>query len=281
MPAPRGGLVDDRLRVVAGLLALAGAAVGVALLAARAAWLGERDVLLLAVRLVLPGLLALGGHLIARRTDVRGPVLLVTLGLLLAPALSVDLLRLVRTGASDLLSVGAPVQHLLGVSAGALAWLRTATVGRVEATLGRLGGFGRATLVGVGVLLALAELYPSVTGPLVGPLQPLLAVLGANAWPTVLAAGAVVLVVVLAARVPPAAGAGAVAALALVTLGQTALLLREVLGGQVVAAPWLWVRLLGGLVLGGLAVHVGRISRADGAATGPGRPRRSADEPGR
>jgi hypothetical protein len=250
------GLVEDRVRLVGGVLALLGAAVGVASLVGRAVVLDERGPLLVAVRLVVPALLATGGHLLARRTDDRGPVLLVALGLLLAPGVSADLVQLSRVGQLHPLALGGLLQSVLGVLAAGAAWLRRETPPREQGALAALGPAGRATMVGAVVALALAELYPSVTGPLVGPLQPLLAVLGADAAPTLLAALGVALIAVLVGRAGPAAGALGLGALAAVTLGQVALLAQDVLAGQVAATVWLWLRLVAGIVVAGVAARL-------------------------
>jgi hypothetical protein len=253
------GLVDDRVRVVAGVLALLASTVGVAALLGRAVVLEERSPLLVAVRLLMPALLALGGHLVARRGDGRGPAMLVALGLLLAPGVSADLAQVARVTDLHPLALGGLLQSALGVLAAALAWLRLETSARERATLARLGPPARALMIGTVVVLALAELYPSVTGPLVGALQPLLVVLGASGLPTVLAALGVALIAVLAGRAEPAAAALALGALAAVTLGQVVLLLEDVLAGQVAATVWFWLRLLGGAVLAVMALQLLRL----------------------
>jgi hypothetical protein len=122
-----------------------------------------------------------------------------------------------------------------------------------------------AVLVGSVVVIALAELYPSVTGPLVGALQPLLVALGPTAWPTLLAALGTALVAVVAARTEPAAAALALGALAVVTLGRTALQFEDVLTGRVAATLWLWVRLLGAAVVAVVAGQLARRARRAGA----------------
>jgi hypothetical protein len=258
----RRGLVDDRLRVVAGVLALLGAAVGVAALSGRAVVLEERSPSLVAVRLLMPALLALGGHLVARREDDRGPAMLVALGLLLAPGVAGDLSYMARVSDVHPLALGGLAQSVLGVLAAALAWLRLGTPARERATMSLLGAPARTLLVGAVAVLALAELYPSVTGPLVGALQPLLVVLGASGVPTVLAALGVALIAVLAGRAEPAAAALALGALGAVTLGQVVLLLEDVLAGQVAATVWFWLRLLGGTVVTAMALRLGRRSSA-------------------
>jgi hypothetical protein len=262
------GLVDDRVRVVAGVLALLAAGVGVASLLGRAVVLDERTPLLVAVRLVTPALLALGGHLLARHVDDRGPALLVALGLLLAPGVSADLVTLLRVGETHPLAVGGLVQSVLGVLAAALAWLRLGTATRERSALSVLGPPARAALIGAVVVLALAELYPSVASPFVGALQPLVLVVGLDGLPTLLAALGVALIAVLTARVEPAAGALALGALAAVTLGQVVLLLGDVLAEQVAATIWLWLRLLGGVLVGTAALRLFRGS--GGAAPSPG-----------
>jgi hypothetical protein len=251
------GLVDDRVRVVAGVLALLAAAVGVVALLGRAVVLEERSPLLVAVRLLMPALLALGGHLVARRRDDRGPAMLVALGLLLAPGVAGDLLYVTRVSDMHPLALGGLAQSTLGVLAAALAWLRLGTPARERSTLVLLGPPTRAVVV-----LALAELYPSVTSPLVGALQPLLVVLGASGFPTVLAALGVALIAVLAGRAEPASAALALGALAAVTLGQVVLLLEDVLAGQVAATVWFWLRLLAGTVVAAMALRLVRLSSA-------------------
>jgi hypothetical protein len=262
------GLVDDRVRLVAGVLALLAAGVGVASLLGRAVVLDERTPLLVAVRLVTPALLALGGHLLARREDDRGPVLLVALGLLLAPGVSADLVTVLRVGETHPLAVGGLAQSALGVLAAAVAWLRLGTAPRSRSSLTVLGAPARAALIGAVVLLALAELYPSVASPYVGALQPLVAVLGLDGLPTLLAALGVALIAVLTARAEPAAGALALGALAAVTLGQVVLLLGDVLAEQVAATIWLWLRLLGGVLVAGAALRLARWPRRQRPASG-------------
>jgi hypothetical protein len=261
------GLVDDRVRVAAGLLALLAATAGVVTLSSRAVVLDERSPLLLAVRLLIPALLALGGHLAARRGDDRGPALLVALGLLLVPGVAGDLLAVTRVSDLHPLALGGLAQSSLGVLAAGLAWLRLGTPPRGRATFALLGPPARALTVGAVVVLALAELYPSVTGPLVGALQPLLVVLGASAFPTVLAALGVALIAVVAGRAEPAAAALVLASLGAVTLGQVALLLEDVLGGRVAATVWFWLRLLGGVVVAATALRVARLSSRTPAGT--------------
>jgi hypothetical protein len=255
------GLVEDRVRRTAAVLALLAAVAGVAALTGRAVWLGERDPLLVVVRLMAPGLLALGGHLTARRVDERGPVLLVALALLLVPGLVGDLRLLSRVGDVHPTAVGGLVQSGLAVAAGVVAWTRWHAVPRSASTSSRLGATARAVLIGAGVLVALAELYPSVTGPLVGPLQPLVAVLGAAAWTTVVAALGVTLVVVVVARAAPPAASLTVLALAVTTLAQVALQVQDVAAGRVSATLWLWLELLAALALGGVAVRLGALTR--------------------
>lgn len=255
----------DRVRVGAGLVALLAAGLGALAVVARVfgVWEGgpgpaaAPGPLLLGVRLLPPVLLAIGGHLCARREDDRGPVLLAALGLLLADSLVTgarDLVRLPVTTTPALLGLG---QALLGALAGAVAWTRRGAVDGAGSLLGGMEPARRPVVIAPVVLLALAALYPSVAGDGMRALQPLLVVLGGpRGLPTLVAALAIVLLAPVAARATPSAGALALLSLAVVTLGRLALQLDDVLAERVAATVWLWLELLAAVTLLALAGRV-------------------------
>jgi hypothetical protein len=224
--------------------------------------LAEPDPLLLGVRLLPPVLLALGGHLCARREDDRGPVLLAAVALLLADSLVAGVRDLVRPSVPSALSLLGLGQALFGTLAGAVAYTRRGTVAPGASLLGGMHPARRALVIAPVVLLALAALYPSVAGDGMGALQPLVVVLGgAGGLPTLVAALGIVLLAPVAARATPAAGGLALSSLAVVTLGRLALQLDDVLAERIAATVWLWLELLAAvtlLVLGGRVLGASR-----------------------